>query len=63
MIQDHAAAALAVDRELLQECHTRLHRLGAAEQGSGDTESQASIQAKEYFIYLMCGNRNVSYSS
>ena len=33
-MEDHAAAAVAVDRELLQESHTGLHCLGAPEQGS-----------------------------
>ena len=37
MIQHTAAAALAVDGELLQESHTGLHCLGAAEQGPDKT--------------------------
>ena len=64
VIEDQAAAALAVDRQLLQEGHTGLHSLGAGEQGAEtETEGGSGQQQVRMRFYRMWGNRNVSYSS
>ena len=46
-MEHHAAAALAVDRQLLQEGHTGLHGLGAGEQRAEETEGGQKVRNKE----------------
>ena len=70
MMQHTAAAALAVDRELLQEGHAGLHSLGAAEQGPDNTGAGSSaneaknlpyVRQKECFILQLRRLNNKEY--
>ena len=71
MMQHTAAAALAVDRELLQEGHAGLHSLGSAEQGPDNTGAGSSaneeknlvpyVRQKECFILQLRRLNNKEY--
>ena len=69
-MQHTAAAALAVDRELLQEGHAGLHSLVAAEQGPDNTGAGSSaneaknlpyVRQKECFILQLRRLNNKEY--
>ena len=59
-MEHHAAAALAVDRQLLQEGHAGLHSLGAGEQGAEETERWPDSD-KENWDFTVCEATGMSH--